>query len=153
MNKKLTVSLKKETLALILPLLIASCSEKNNNIDAELADVQNKLAQIDNKLDSMQSQTNVILLDSLSHDKRASELSGQIREHKKALAKLKAPKDTVKIKKFNRKINSLHMDSMMNATKVKEQIIAKRMNDFRKVYKEQDLLRAKLDSLMKIKSR
>lgn len=138
----------------ILPLLIVACNNGNNtNIDKELADTDAKLAALDQKLYIMQQQTDSLVADSLPHDKRSVELSKEIARHRQGLSKLKAPKDSTRIKRFNKKIGSLSMDSMMNANKVKQYVINSRMDEFRAVYKEQDRLRARRDSLMKIKSR
>lgn len=148
------INLKRTALCAILPLLVAACNKQNNtNIDAELADTDAKLASIEQTLYSMQEQTDSLTADSLSRNPRSIELSEKVTQYKQGLSKLKAPKDSTRIKAFNRKISSLLIDSVMNANHVKQQIVNNRKEEFRAVYKEQDMLRARRDSLMKIKSR
>ncbi len=155
MNKNtILINLKNTALCIVIPLLMVACGkQKNTNVDAELADTDAKLAVIDQQLGLMGQQTDSLVLDSVPRNPRAIELSEKINQYRQGLSKLKAPKDTVRIKAFNRKIGSLLVDSIMNANNVKQQIIKNRQNEYRPLYKEQDMLRARRDSLMKIKTR
>ncbi|MCM1294486.1 MAG: hypothetical protein NC311_02920 [Muribaculaceae bacterium] len=157
MNKNIIlINLKKTALCSILPLLMAACGEqKNTNVDAELADTDAKLESVEQKLTILVQQTDSLALDSLPRNPRSIELSEKITHYKQGLNKVKktSPKDSVRIKAFNKKIGSLLIDSIMNANHVKEQIVKNHHDEFHALYNEQDMLRARRDSLMKIKTR
>lgn len=153
-KNKILSNLKKSTMCLVIPVLMVACSKNNNgNTAAELANVETELTKIEDKLNQMQAETDTLVKDSLSRDARCIELVDQLKRHREELGRLSAPKDSVRAKRVSRKLGSIWMDSMMNANKVKEQIVAMRKNEFNKIYKEQNRLRSKRDSLMKIKSR
>ncbi len=153
-TNKILVNLKTGALYALLPVMMAACGTKDKgDIDGQLADVNSRISAVEAKLDSMQVNTNERVADSVKRDAPTLEIVANIEKHQKPMAKLKAPKDSVKIKRFTRKISSLKMDSMMRANKVKEAIIQMRMDEFNALYKEQSALIAKRDSLMKIKTR
>lgn len=154
MNKNtIFINIKNTTLSALLPLLLVACGSKNNNVDAELADIDARIAATNVQLDSLQAQTEKLLTDSLSRDPKIANLSKEMEKREKLIAKYKAPKDSLRRKAYAAKLGSFRMDSILHANRVKEQIVNSRKDAFHALYLEQDMLKAKRDSLLKIKSR
>jgi len=152
-KNKILINIKNTALGALLPLLLVACGSKNKNVDGELADIDIRIEAANAQLDSLQAQTDQILTDSLSRDPHVANLVTEISKREKMIAKFKAPKDSIKRKGHERKLGSLRMDSVLYANRLREHIVNSRMDAFRAVYREQDILKAKRDSLLKIKSR
>lgn len=151
--KKLLANLKGASLYALLPVMLVACDSKESNVDAELADVNAKIETLGTRIDSTNVKIERNVADSLAKNPTLKSMGEDIARHNKEYNKLTAPRDSVRRKKFSKKLCALRIDSILYSSNVKETLTKEQKAEYRELFNEYKALVAKRDSLMKKKTR